>query len=733
MLLFTFINFFSSAFFLPLAFVNKHLEISVSMKRLLTILLVLTSISLHAQVLNPVHWTFTSNRLSNNEMELIFTANIDEGWHVYGMNLEEGGPVPTSIHINEGSSFQLVDNATEVSIPDKKFDSSFGMEIPMHSNKAVFKQKIKITQPGTFNVTGYVEYMSCDDSRCLPPKEEDFTFRIKGNKAVAEQTSQTESKADITETTDASSSLIKKAPLQIDSKKDTRALEQARIESSGLSADAAREKQGKSLWVFFFISFLAGLAGMLTPCVFPMIPMTVSFFMRGSENRRKAIMKGIVFGLSIVVIYSAIGVIVSLTSAGADFATQLSSHWIPNTIFFLLFILFAASFFGMFELVLPNTLVEKADKRADKGGMLGAFFMALTLVIVSFSCTGPIIGALLVESASGGLALKPAIGMFGFSLAFALPFTLFAIFPSWLSNLPKSGGWLNSVKVVLGFIVLAFSFKFLGNMSQAYHLGIMGRSLYLSIWIVIFILLGMYLLGKIKFAHDSDTPHVGFPRLILAVASFTFSVYLFPGLFGAPLTEISALIPPKTSQSFDLERLIEENQGISSGEKSNDQSATFCGDARFSDILTLPYGLKGYFDYHQALACAKKLNKPVFLDFNGHGCSNCKDMEAKVWPNPGVLERLRNDFVIVALYVDDRTKLPEDEWVTSTFDGKVKKTMGKKNADFQITRFNTNTQPFYVILDPDGKKLAGPYGLDTNPDHFIQFLDKGKAEFLDEQ
>ena len=705
------------------------------MKRTLIIFLALAGISVQAQVLNPVHWKFSTKQLNSNETELIFTANIDEGWHVYGMNLEEGGPVPTSIHINEGNSFELTDNAVEVTNPDKKFDSSFGMEIPMHSNKAVFKQKIKITKPGTFNVTGYIEYMSCDNSRCLPPKEEDFSFRINGNDAVAEQpaglkTGDTAAQENV----DTDQSLIEKAPVQITTNEDSANI----IQNKGVTADDLsdneKSRQGKSLWVFFFISFLAGLAGMLTPCVFPMIPMTVTFFMRGSENRRKSVMKGIVFGLSIVIIYSAIGVIVSLTSAGADFATQLSSHWIPNTIFFLLFIVFAASFFGMFELVLPNSLVEKADKKADKGGMLGAFFMALTLVIVSFSCTGPIVGALLVESASGGLALKPIIGMFGFSLAFALPFTLFAIFPSWLSNLPKSGGWLNSVKVVLGFIVLAFSFKFLSSMSQTYHLGIMGRSIYLSIWIVIFLLLGLYLLGKIKFAHDSDTPHIGFPRLILAIASFTFSLYLFPGLFGAPLTEISALIPPKTSQSFDLERLIEENRGsTATSDVTNDQNATFCGDARYSDILTLPYGLKGYFDYNQALACAKKLNKPIFLDFNGHGCSNCKDMEAKVWPNPGVMERLKNDFVIVALYVDDRTRLPEDEWVTSTFDGKVKKTMGKKNADFQITKFNTNTQPFYVILDTNGDVLAGPYGLDTNPEHFIEFLDKGKAKFMDEQ
>ena len=457
-----------------------------------------------------------------------------------------------------------------------------------------------------------------------------------------------------------------------------------------------------------------------------MIPMTVSFFMQGSENRGKAIIKGLIFGISIIAIYTAIGVIVSISSAGAELTNSLSTHWIPNLIFFVLFMVFAASFLGMFELVLPSKWVNSADKQADKGGYLGAFFMAFTLVLVSFSCTGPIVGALLVE-ATGGLALKPILGMFGFGLAFALPFTLFAIFPSWLKGLPKSGGWLNSIKVVLGFVVLAFGMKFLSAIDQSYHLGIMSREVYLSIWIVIFIMLGFYLLGKLKFAHDSDLPHVSVPRLVFAIAAFSFAIYMVPGLFGANLSSISALIPPKSSQEFDL--TSGKGSPISSIQENFPSGTGGMINAKYSDFLHLPYGLNGFFDYEEGMAFARKNNMPVLLDFKGHACSNCKEMEGKVWSDPSVLSRLRGNYVIIALYTDDRTKLPEDEWITSEVDGKVKKTLGKKNLDLQIRRYNTNTQPLYVLVDPDGNTLAEPRGHNLDVEAFRNWLDGGLEKF----
>jgi len=491
-------------------------------------------------------------------------------------------------------------------------------------------------------------------------------------------------------------------------------------------ADAGTKSSKSGLLGFFLLSMLTGLAGILTPCVFPMIPMTVAFFSQGTENRAKAILKAFIFGFSIMFIYTAIGLVVSLTSAGADFANNLSTHWIPNAIFFALFMVFAASFLGLFELVLPSKLINRADRQVDKGGYIAAFFMGLTTVLVSFSCTGPIVGALLVEAASGEV-IKPTLGMFGFGLAFALPFTMFAIFPSWMSKLPKSGGWLNSVKVVLGFIVLAFGLKFLLTIDLSYHLNLFSREVYLAIWIVIFAMMGFYLLGKIKFSHDSDLPHIGFFRAMLVIAVFVFVVYLIPGLFGAPLNAVSGLIPPMEKQSFQLSKTTAAQDN--SPAFGLIENTTRCEDAKYADFLHLPYGLEGYFEYEQGMKCAKELNKPVFLDFKGHACSNCKEMESKVWSDPEVLRRLKENFVIIALYVDDRTKLPEEEWLKSTVDGKMKKTIGKVNANLQISMFEMNSQPYYVIVDHNGDPLVDPMSYNLNVKEYIDFLDQGFQAF----
>jgi thiol:disulfide interchange protein len=673
--------------------------------------LVVLSQYIHGQVLDPVDWTFESRKINRKETDLFFKAEIDNKWHLYSQDIPKGGPIATSFTFTPSGNYRLSGKTVEVSWPEVKYDPSFNMDLKMFSKEAIFKQRIVLLTDQDFLVEGSIEYMTCDDSRCLPPVEEAFTFEIKVPPGELKTTGM-------------------ESPLKTAEKKLE--LEPVRSDTVSQSAGSIQVQQGttdtgekRSIWVFFLISFVAGLAALLTPCVFPMIPMTVTFFMREGRKRIKAIMIGVIFGLSIILIYTSIGFIVSLTSAGADIANVISTHWIPNLIFFILFVVFAASFLGMFELVLPGKWVNTSDRQADKGGYIGAFFMAFTLVLVSFSCTGPIVGALLVESA-GGLALKPILGMFGFSLAFALPFTLLSIFPSWLSSLPKSGGWLNSIKVVLGFIVLAFAFKFLSTIDQSYHLGLIGRELYLAIWIVIFVMLGFYLLGKLKFAHDSDLEHISVPRLFLSISAFAFAVYMVPGLFGAQLKGISSLLPPVSESAINI-----RTGNISSGTQEPASGITTgnCGPAKYSDFLHLPYDLQGYFDYEEGMACARQQNKPVLLDFKGHACSTCKVMEAKVWSDPNVLKRLREDFIIIALYVDDKTKLPESEWLTSDSDKTMKKTVGKKNLDFEISKFNTNTLPYYVITDTNGNPLTKAIGFEPDPNKYLTFLNEGLDKF----
>ena len=477
-----------------------------------------------------------------------------------------------------------------------------------------------------------------------------------------------------------------------------------------------------SLITFMIVAFLAGLAAVLTPCVFPMIPMTVSFFTGRSKNRSQGIRNAFIYGFSIIAIYTIAGTLVAAVQ-GPEFANWLSTHWAPNVFFFLVFIFFGLAFLGMFELTLPSGLVNAVDAKADKGGLTGLFFMAFTLVLVSFSCTGPIVGSILIESA-GGQLLKPILGMFAFSLAFAIPFTLFAIFPEWLNSLPKSGGWLNSVKVVLGFLELALAFKFLSIADQVYHWGLLDRDIYIVIWIVIFGMLGFYLLGKIRLPHDSPMERIGVPRLLLSMLTFVFVLYMIPGLWGAPLKSLSGYLPPMATHDFNLVKLIRESGGSaqSPGNQLDERP-------KYADFLHLPHGLQGYFDYEQALAAAKRADKPLFIDFTGHGCVNCREMEAKVWVETPVLNRLKEDFIIVALYIDERYELPESEWYTSEYDGKVKKTIGKQNADFQITRFNNNAQPYYVILDTNEELLVSPIAYDSNVQNFVDFLDAAKTEF----
>jgi len=618
------------------------------------------------QILDPVKWSFSQNDLGNNEAELVFTASIDKGWHLYSQDIPESPPA-TIFSFEENDEYELTGKVTE-SEPEVEYDPNFEMTLKYFSNEAIFKQKVKLLSNTPVTIKGYVNFMCCDNTKCLPPNDVEFEFTV---------------------------------------------------EASSLTPAT----ESSSLWVFFVIAILAGFAGALTPCVYPMIPMTVTFFMNSSKNKVMAKINALFYGFSIIVIYTLIGVLVTVLF-GSDAIKEVSAHWITNIIFFLVFALFAASFFGLFEFVLPSSLTNKSDKQVDRGGLIGSFFMALTLVLVSFSCTAPFVGGILVEAASGSI-FKPAVGMFGFSLAFALPFTFLAFFPSLLGKMPKSGGWLNSVKVVLGFIILALGMKFLLVPDQVLGWGIT-REVFIAVWIVLFTLMGFYLLGKIKFSHDSDVPYIGVPRLLLIIVTFTFVVYLIPGMFGAPLNAVSGFLPSESS--FDLKEIIREsNKNIVT--VSSDNSLTICEKPKYADIFKLPHGLQGYFDYEQGLECAKNLNKPILLDFKGHACVNCKVMEKTVWSDQEVLKRLRNDYTIIALYVDDKTKLPESEWVTSTIDGKVKKTIGKKNADFQITKFNVNAQPYYVLINHDGKKLTEPVAFNRNVNEFIEFLDKGIENF----
>ncbi|RLD66906.1 MAG: disulfide bond formation protein DsbD [Bacteroidetes bacterium] len=662
----------------------------------ISVVILMGVMTLHAQISDPVKWTFTTENINGQEADLVFKASIDPPWHLYSAFLPAGGPIATTPWFNESDQYELAGDVIEVTKAKIKFDEGFQMDVGTISGKAELRQKVKLTGTGPTTITGEIEFQVCDDATCLPPKSVEFSFTVNADGVEATATTEAATPAE-------------SAPGKVEAADKNAA--------NTISGVPALEDE-KSLWRFFWLAFGLGLLALLTPCVFPMIPMTVSFFMQGSDSKGRGIFRGLVFGLSIMAIYTLLGVIVSVSNVGPNAANALSTHWIPNLIFFALFMVFAFSFFGMFELVLPSSWTNKADNQVDKGGLGGVFFLAVTTVLVSFSCTGPIVGALLVEAA-GGLALKPILGMFGFGLAFAIPFTLFAIFPSWLKGLPKSGGWLNSVKVVLGFIVLAFSMKFLLALDPTNK--ILTRELYLAVWIVLFSMLGMYFLGKIKFSHDSDLPHVSVPRLLLSVASFSFVVFLFLGLFGYELKTIAPLLPPKSPNGLDLTQ--KAVYGGAPAATLADQEG--CTPVKYADMFHMPFGLNGFYDLEEGLACAKASGKPVLVDFKGHFCSNCKKMEAAVWSDPRVLAMLRDEFVIVALYTDDRTKLPESEWYTSEVDGKVKKTIGQQNIDFEIENFQTNTIPLYVIMDADGNVIGQPKGTDLDVQSYISWLKSG--------
>lgn len=650
-----------------------------------------------SQVMEVPEWKaeVQENTIAKGDtITVLFTAEIPQDWYMYSSDFDPNlGPMVTEFKFNESDQFEPVGNLEPID-QKKKYDEIFEGEYTYFKKEAKFKQRF-IIHSGNPDIKATASYQICSDvnGQCIP-----FTSDIAVLGNVAKKPS------DISKNeSDASGPLALKA---FDNEFKT-----TETKGQGLSF----------LLTFFFISFGAGLIALVTPCVFPMIPMTVSFFTKSNVSRKKGIAQAVLYGVSIIAIYTLVGTLFSVLF-GAAFANFLSTHWIPNLFFFAIFVLFALSFFGLFEIRLPNKFVNKMDSQSNKSGVLGIFFMAFTLVLVSFSCTGPIAGTILLQAANGD-TIQPLVGMFGFSLAFALPFTLFAIFPNWLKSMPKSGGWLNTVKVVLGFLELAFALKFLSIVDQVYHWGVLDRGVYLALWIVIFTFLGFYLLGKITFPHEQKQKNTSVGRLVSAILVFSFVIYLIPGLVGAPLKAMAGYMPPISSQSFVLNTAQVSIVSNAAPEISE------CGAPKYGDLLELPYGIQGYFDYDQALACAKKQDKPLFIDFTGHGCVNCREMEAVVWSDPKVLKRLKEDYVVVALYVDEKTELPKEEWYVSAYDGRVKKTIGGQNLDFMIQKLNANAQPYYTLVDTNGSLLSAPKGYDLDVSNFVEFLDNGLMEF----
>lgn len=685
------------------------------MKKLISILtLVLVAIGIQAQIHQPVTWTFKLDDSNTAEKSIVFTATAEEGWHLYDQNLPEGGPVSTSFNFETLKGAELVGKPISSIKPTVVYDELFAMELRWYPGTVSFTQKIKVTDPAKFEAIGEVEFMACNDETCLPPERVEFAFNKSQISATTAVTTNTPEPV-VTE-----EALAENKEVPTASTPEKRHTEKATSTPATVSGELTNRSDlwtpvidklkafgdttvtaTDTSWLFiFFAGFLGGLVALLTPCVWPMIPMTVSFFLKRTKDRKKAIRDAMTYGVSIIVIYLVMGLLIT-GIFGASALNDLSTNAIFNIIFFLLLVVFAISFFGAFEMVLPSSWTNKLDTKADSTtGIISIFFMSFTLVLVSFSCTGPIIGTLLVQAASMGTAVGPAIGMFGFALALSIPFSLFAIFPNMLQSMPKSGGWLNSVKVVLGFLELALALKFLSVADLAYGWRLLDREVFIVLWIAIFALLGCYLLGKIKFAHDSDLPYVSVPRLFMAIISFSFAIYMVPGLWGAPLKAISAFAPPLYTQDFNL--------------YDSEVHATFD-------------------DYEAGMAYAKKVNKPVIIDFSGFGCVNCRKMEASVWTDPKVKQILENDYVLITLIVDDKTKLPQP--ITIEEHGKTRKlkTIGDKWSYLQRSKFGANAQPFYVLLNEEGEPLGPSYAFNEDVPQYIQFLQNGLKVFKEQK
>jgi thiol:disulfide interchange protein len=757
------------------------------MKSLLMILGLLLSCSFsRAQILEPAKWIYYTDKEEvelGEEVDLFMGAALEEGWQLYAPGMDPAlGPVPAHFSFEPHSSYRLIGRLESIGAR-QSFDTLWQGEVQYFEGRALFRQRIRILGKNP-QIRGTHTYQLCSkkDGRCIMGEE---AFSFTGLKVIPQGGKQLEKEAyppsnaggDAREERAgqiAAVDICTGHPAAVDTgaghpaAADTGAVQTPALDLSqgdtlmavgrtevGAGQQAGeqgstapqhnREQSGRagagaagtSLWQFALLAFGAGLTALLTPCVFPIIPLTVTYFSFGGDRGKMmstpssslgAAQKALLYGLSVVLIYTLIGTFMAWLN-GPAFANFLSTHWAPNLFFFAIFMLFALSFLGMFDIRLPHAWVNGVDRLSDKGGYIGVFFMAFTLVLVSFSCTGPIVGTLLVASA-GGAVLLPIVGMASFALAIALPFTLLALFPQGLKKLPHSGSWLNRVKGVLGFLELALGLKFLSVADQVYGWGLLDRPVYLALWITIFSAMGAYLLGWLELPNDGTSGsrasnQLGVPRLLLALGVFSFVVYLLPGMFGAPLAPLAGYLPPPQQEAAAGMAMpgTADNSLAPAGEG-------LCDTPLWGDRLHWPHGLQGYFDLEQALACAREQNKPLFIAFTGHGCVNCREMEARVWSDRRVLERLRRDYVLLALYVDDKMELPPEKWYRSSFDGRLKKSVGMQNGDFQIRRFGTNAQPYYAVLDPESREpLLAPMAYDLEVSHFINFLDRGKKAY----
>lgn len=660
----------------------------MSKKALLSILLLVSSLALFSQIYDPVKWKVSSIE-NGKTITVKFAATIEKGWHVYGTSLPEGGPRATSFKFETVENTTLVGNVTSTSNLIRQYDDVFEMELNWYAQSAIFKQELKITKK-PYRIAGYIEFMACNGETCLPPIKIpfDITSNKEENTVASAKSANTKSKNEAVATV---------APLEMASS-DTLLIEKATFTSNFYTPvideiqlfNNETKTSDTSLWMILILGFLGGVVALFTPCVWPIIPMTVSFFLKRSNDKRKGRRDAILYGISIVVIYLILGLLITLIF-GASALNSLATNAFFNLFFFALLVLFAVSFFGAFELTLPASWSSKLDQKAEKtSGILSILLMSFTLVLVSFSCTGPIIGTLLVEVSTTGSLLAPAIGMFGFAVALALPFSLFALFPSWLKSMPKSGGWLNSVKVVLGFLELALALKFLSVADLAYGWGILDREVFLVLWITIFALLGFYLLGKLLLPHDDKLERISVSRLMMALVSFSFAIYMIPGLWGAPLKAISAFAPPLSTQDFNL--------------YTNEVRAEFD-------------------DFELGMRYAQEKQKPVVVDFSGFGCVNCRKMEASVWGDPRIASLLQNDYVLITLFVDDKTALAKPYVIEENGTQRTIETVGDRNSYLQRHKFGSNAQPFYVVLDNEGKPLSGSFAFDENPDNLVRFLE----------
>ncbi|WP_008634304.1 protein-disulfide reductase DsbD family protein [Bizionia argentinensis] len=664
--------------------------------------LFITALSINAQVLNPVKWSGKTEKLSETEYTLIFEATIEDKWHLYTQDLPEGGPLETVFMFD---SISQVDNYKRIGkVKESKYitsyDQVFEMDLNFFDREATFAQTIEVLNPNLKTIKVNIEYQACDDARCIY-EQESITFNL-----------ETATKATIATLADS------ETPSNVASADDNKA--DAKQDTTAIDSDVETENESKGLWITFFTAFFLGFLVLLTPCVFPMIPMTVSFFTKQSKTRAQGIRNALLYGFFIIVIYTLLGTAISALF-GSNAMYEFSTGVTFNTIMFIALLVFAFSFLGAFEIMLPNSWVNKVDSGANRGGIVGIFFMALALAVVSFSCTFPIAGTALLDAATKG-GIAPIISMLGFSSAIALPFALFAFFPSWLNSMPKSGGWLNTVKVVLGFLELAFAFKFLSMVDLVLEWHILSREVFLAIWISIFGALGLYLLGKIKLPNDSPLPHISVGRLCMALLALSFTIYMLPGLWGAPVELISGFPPPMSTNS-------ESPYGV-----GNTKPAAFSGGS--GTAVKLPehahYGpnnLIAFRDYEHGLAYAKKVNKPIMLDFTGLTCVNCRKMEEQVWVKEHVFNVLNNDVVLISLYVDDRTKLPKEEQYESELTGNNVTTLGHKWLELQQVRYNTNAQPLYVMQDTEGKDISKPVGYTPDAEEYHEWLSKGVDRF----